>query len=158
MKKITILLSFLWMIAVIQVSSVQAHGSDLGVTIDGTSVTIQANFDDGSAMETAQIVVFSPQDPEEAWLSGLADSDGRFSFDIDPTIEGRWSVQARQAGHGEFAYLQVASDGTVTVDDGTRSGLRWLLASVVILSAVALIMAGKKGKQVSAEKEAYARS
>ncbi|TVQ36409.1 MAG: carboxypeptidase regulatory-like domain-containing protein [Geminicoccaceae bacterium] len=74
-------------------------------------IAVQGRYDDGTVMAGAQMAVFAPNDPARPWLTGVTDDEGWFRFVPDPAIEGRWTVQARQAGHGAMAYVEVGGEG-----------------------------------------------
>ncbi len=94
--------------------SASAHGIDAGYrTIDDVSaVTIQAAYDTGEPMAGAQVTVYAPDNPAEPWLQGQCDPNGRFAFVPDRSQPGTWDVRVRQAGHGTFLHVPVASDDT----------------------------------------------
>ncbi len=144
------------------VQSAFAHGGASTISIDETTVTILAKFDDGEIMNQAQVVIYSPDDPENEWLTGVADDDGIFSFAIDPELEGRWSVKVRKAGHGEFIYLNVAADGTVSAENESNGLVRSIMAVfiVAVFFIIALIYSqkNKRNTENQSEKEAYART
>ena len=71
-------LAFLMVILMSSIS--EAHGTDIKLTINENRVEIHALFDTGEPMSNAQITVYAADNPQEAWLSGEADADGRYSF------------------------------------------------------------------------------
>lgn len=84
-----------------------AHGAVIEAR-QARAVTIYATFDSGEPMVGAQVSVFSPENPEQPWLQGLTNEQGRFIF-IPGDAAGRWAIQARQAGHGSVTYLDVSA-------------------------------------------------
>ena len=78
-------------------SAAIAHGSN--ITVTQQAVEIQATFEDGSPMATAQVRVYAPNRPETPLLNGTTDKQGKFWF--TPNAEGNWEVTVRQAGHGQ---------------------------------------------------------
>lgn len=77
------------------------------------AVAVVARYDTGAPMAGAQITVYSPANPAEPWLRAQADAEGRLVFVPDAHV-GRWSVQARHAGHGAVAHLmREEEDGTL---------------------------------------------
>ncbi len=91
-----------------------AHGTeiDTGTT---TGVQIYARFDDGTPMTNAQVLVYAPDDPETPWLRGEADEEGYFAFVPDAALSGRWDVNVRTAGHGDWVYLTLEDGGATEV-------------------------------------------
>ena len=85
------------------------HRNRLGTT---TGVQIYARFDDGTPMANAQVLVYAPDDPETPWLRGEADDEGYFAFVPNAALAGRWDINVRTAGHGDWVYL--------TLEDGGR--------------------------------------
>ncbi len=121
-----------------------AHGHaaylDVG-PVEG--IAVQGRYDDGSAMAGAQIAVFAPDDPARPWLTGVADEAGWFRFVPDPALAGRWTIQARQAGHGAMAHVDLGQPGEATVVRLTSSGndapsplQRGLMAAAVVWGAI----------------------
>ncbi len=100
-------------------------------------VAVQARYDDGTAMAGAQIVVFAPDDPQRPWLTGRADDEGWFRFVPAPDLAGRWTVQARQAGHGAMAHVELGGEGAASVwtapaGGGLSTAQRALVAGSVV--------------------------
>ncbi len=97
-----------------------AHGTRIEYTASETVVvTITARYDSGTPMREAQVIVYTPTDPVNAWLTGTTDQAGMFQFVPDLTQAGRWEVVVRQAGHGGTVYVPISADmanGTATVE------------------------------------------
>lgn len=113
--------------------STNAHG----VLMDATpipSFQVQVLYDSGEPMANAQINVYAPTDPENAWLQTLTDEQGYFLFTPDPTIPGAWDIQARLAGHGDAIQLDIREDGSIQQLD--QSGQPPLQKWVTILAFV----------------------
>jgi nickel transport protein len=60
---------------------------------------IQARYDSGEPMRSAQVTVFAPTDPSTPWQEGQTDAQGRFWLQPDPELKGLWQVHIRHAGH-----------------------------------------------------------
>lgn len=56
-------------------------------------------------MASAQVVVYSPQNPNEPWTTGQTNEQGEFEF--SPDANGNWEVVVRQAGHGTTVSVPV---------------------------------------------------
>lgn len=98
-----------------------AHGTEITYTVQAT-VDIEAYFDTGEPMANAQVTVYAPNDPANAWLQGEADENGRFTFTPDPEIPGRWDVAIRTAGHGEMLNIPLTDEATGSFALGAGSG------------------------------------
>jgi nickel transport protein len=115
-------------------------------------VVVQALYDTGQPMAGAQITVFAPDNPARPWLAGTADDQGRFAFVPDPELPGAWAVQARLAGHGAMAHIDLAPTepgAEVAVAPGAPgTGQRWIMALAVIWGFIgtALFFARRKDR------------
>ncbi|MFQ4140455.1 carboxypeptidase-like regulatory domain-containing protein [Nodosilinea sp. PGN35] len=87
---------------------VLAHGVVLEHRQVG-SVEVVAQYETGEPMANAQVVVYAPDNPTEAWQQGTTDDQGRFSFVPDETLPGSWEVMVRQAGHGGVMTIPVSA-------------------------------------------------
>ena len=87
-------------------SKTLAHGADIQYS-ETSAITIQANYDDGTPMKSAQVVIYAPSDRATPWLKGTTDEQGQFSFVPDRQINGDWDVKVRQAGHGDITSIPV---------------------------------------------------
>ncbi|MGB1252691.1 MAG: hypothetical protein ACPG8W_18905 [Candidatus Promineifilaceae bacterium] len=131
----TLYQSFLTVLVLLAfVPTAWAHGTNIGVTVDGSTVQIEARFETGEPMSEAQIIVYTPNDPETPWLSGAADVEGAYSFDVDTTLVGEWAVTIRTGGHGEIVHLNVNRNGTIQVDQPSERNpiVTAIVAGVVV--------------------------
>ncbi len=102
-----------------------AHGGVL-VVRETCGISMRAGYDTGAPMAGAQITVYAPDDPARPWRSAKADERGAFAF-VPEACEGRWTVQARQAGHGAIAHIDlVGEEAAVFSTDTSSSGANWL--------------------------------
>ncbi len=96
-----------------------AHGARIEyVANEAVVVTITATYDSGTPMRDAQVIIYTPSDPVNAWLTGMTDHAGVFQFVPDVTQAGQWEVVVRQAGHGGTVYVPISADqvsGAATV-------------------------------------------
>lgn len=90
-----------------------AHGANIQYS-QTSAITIQANYDDGTPMKSAQVVIYAPSDRATPWLKGTTDEEGRFSFVPDGTITGDWDVKVRQSGHGDITSIPLTGDKLAT--------------------------------------------
>lgn len=88
-----------------------AHGTEISYRVQAT-IDIEAYFDTGEPMANAQITIYAPNDPVNAWLQAEADENGRFTFVPDPEIPGIWDVAIRTTGHGEMINIPVTDVAT----------------------------------------------
>jgi len=93
------------------------------------AIRLQALYDTGEPMAGAQVVIFAPGAPAEAWGRGSTDAEGRFVFVPGPE-EGRWTVQVRQAGHGAMAHVETGAAAPVSVASAAAPG--WADRAVTI--------------------------
>jgi nickel transport protein len=85
-----------------------AHGAQVEARAV-EAIAVSAVYDTGEPMAGAQVSVFAPDDPMTPWLQGVADESGRFVF-VPDAQAGRWTVQARHAGHGTVAHVVRGAD------------------------------------------------
>ncbi|MBK5927095.1 hypothetical protein CCR87_07040 [Rhodobaculum claviforme] len=85
-----------------------AHAALLEAEV-ATAVRLLARYDTGAPMQGAQVIIYAPDTPAEAWDRGTTDAEGRFVFVPDPALPGRWSIQVRQAGHGALTHVQIGA-------------------------------------------------
>ena len=112
MKKTTL---FCWIVALVTLllplgfaATAYAHGVVITYILNANGeVELLAEFDTGEVMAEAQVTIYSPEDPLTPWLTGVADSEGRYTFVIDPDMPGTWDIQYRKAGHGDFIHVQL---------------------------------------------------
>ena len=139
--------------AFLLVPTLLAHGTSIELSVEGRTINMHAIFDTGDPMSEAQIVVYAADNPREAWHTGVADVEGNYSFDIDPTIAGQWAISVRTAGHGELLHFEVLSNGSIDVEQsGGRSPLQTGLMAggvLVVLGSVAWYFSRPGKKAVS---------
>jgi nickel transport protein len=91
-----------------------AHGTKIEYRqIQG--IQIQAKYDDGKPMKSAQVVIYAPNNPGESWLTGVTDDQGYFQFIPDPSQPGNWDIKVRQAGHGEILTIALDQDQVISL-------------------------------------------
>ena len=114
------------------------------------AIRLHAFYETGEPMSQAQVFIYAPDDPAQAWGQGIADMEGRYEF-IPDAIAGRWSVQVRQAGHGVMAHLDIGADAPVMTISSTPDtwAQRALMVALVAWGALgtALFARSRKGKQ-----------
>lgn len=85
-----------------------AHGSKI-VYKQTEAMQIIAKYDNGEPMSKAQVVIYTPKNLTQPWLTGIADNEGKFIFTPDFSITGNWSVKVRVAGHGAIINIPIES-------------------------------------------------
>lgn len=115
-------------------STTLAHGTEIAYRVT-TAIEITAAFDSGEPMANAQVVVYAPNNPAEAWLTGEADEAGRFMFSPDPDIPGTWDVSIRTAGHGEMVHIPLDNNGVALagVGGGNNNPMQIILMSAAVI-------------------------
>jgi len=84
--------------------AVHAHGVVAGYA-KRTGIEITAGYDTGRPMSGGRVSVFAPDNPATPWLTATLDENGRFRFVPDPAVQGTWTVQVRQEGHGAMIHI-----------------------------------------------------
>ena len=143
-------LCFIAVILLFALPVAYGHGAQITWVMQGDSIHIWASFDDGQPMSSAQVTVFSGAAPSVAFLTGLTDSEGAFSFLPDAEQSTDWDVQVRKAGHGDIIHFSL-SDHSVT--ESCEQGFS--VMQIVLMSAcviwgfigTALFFASKKAKE-----------
>ncbi len=125
------------LLIIVVATPVLAHGTDITYVGEGSTVTVSALFDDLQPMAEAQLLVYSPDDPQNAFYTGIADAEGQHSFDIDTDIAGTWDVNVRLASHGEWLRIPVTENGEIVpMDASGQSSLIRSIAGVLIFVAL----------------------
>ncbi len=86
------------------------------------AIEVTAQYDTGEPLTEAQVLVFSPEDPQNPWSQGRTDDQGRFWFRPDQDLVGTWEVIVRQAGHGGLVTVEVEETGAATAENPAAEG------------------------------------
>ena len=92
---------------VAQAHSVQTDyllGPDSGLSLDVTYST-------GDPVSTAPVKIYSPDNPNEPWLEGTTDENGKFSFAPDSEKQGEWTVEIGEFDHADILSVPVNENG-----------------------------------------------
>ena len=108
-----------------------AHGARIEYTLS-TTIELVATYDSGEPMAGAQVTVYAPDDLANAWLTGVCDDRGRFSFTPDPDKPGTWDVQVRQAGHGDIVHIAIGEGVASSGGEGFSPAQIALMSACVI--------------------------
>lgn len=133
----------LWaIICCAQPVNLYAHGAQMTYQLT-RGIVVQALYDSGLPMSSAQITVYAPDDPTRPWLTDSSNEQGEFRFVPTPGVTGIWSIQARQAGHGAMIHIDVgqvdsSTGGSQITQAAPPSNLlqRLLMAAAVIWGCV----------------------
>lgn len=114
-------------------STAYAHGTK--ISCDEKKVySIKATFDDGTELKNAQVIIFSPKDPKNPWGKGVTDDTGNYEFVPDTSIEGKWTIQIRQAGHGGVINIDTTTKGNSSISNGNNMSTSTKI--IVVISVV----------------------
>jgi nickel transport protein len=100
------------------------------------AISIQAAYDTGEPMVDAQVVVYAPNDPSQAWTTGKTDAKGQFIFMPDRAQTGNWQVSVRQAGHGDILNIPIAGDANTTTAADSANPMTSLQKGVMVGSII----------------------
>ena len=71
----------------------------------------QSVYSSGEPAKKAKVIIYAPNNPDEPWMVGETDEEGRFSFLPDNSIPGEWEVEFEQEGHGDILTVPVNEKG-----------------------------------------------
>lgn len=75
------------------------------------SLELRTTFGNGEPLKGAKVTVYSPDQPLRARVTGITDSQGRFTFQADNAISGEWEVNIERAGHQDILNVPVTPEG-----------------------------------------------
>ena len=106
---------------------------------------IQSSFSEIEAFPNAPVVVYSPENPDEPWMTGTTDENGRFTFQPEPGVTGVWSVEIGEDSHWDQLYIPVGDRG-IELDQISQGDRPPYVAnhshSPIPLAAAGLILGG----------------
>ncbi|MFO7860798.1 MAG: hypothetical protein R6U41_06210 [Desulfosalsimonas sp.] len=104
-----ILTGFVLVVLAAAAGPASAHGTDHRTVDTGPAVAVEFTYVDGSPMNYAEVLVYSPGDDKIEHQNGRTDANGRFVF--YPDEGGEWKIEANDGtGHLEKALVKVSSD------------------------------------------------
>ncbi|MGD1949108.1 MAG: carboxypeptidase-like regulatory domain-containing protein [Leptolyngbyaceae cyanobacterium] len=132
-----------------------SHGAIATVT---QTFSVQASYTSGQPMAEAQVIVYSPEKPDEPWTTGQTSEQGEFEF--NPDTQGNWEVVIRQAGHGTSVSVPVntqaaqrlehrlVSTGSTTViaSEPLTVVQRWASAGAAFWGLIGTVLFFSRGK------------
>lgn len=108
-----------------------AFGHALHLSVgQGEAVTLSARYDDGEAMQYAEIKIYAPGSDSIEFQNGRTDAKGRFAF--IPSREGTWRVKISD-GMGHLKTTTVKVDRGLRAGDIKNSGLTWMQKIIMVL-------------------------
>ncbi|OAB55484.1 hypothetical protein AY600_08720 [Phormidium willei BDU 130791] len=118
-----------------------SHGAKLTYEVEPT-ISLTATYDNGEPFNEAQVLVYSPENPQEPWKTGTTDELGRYQFRPNPEIPGNWTVTVRQAGHGDMITINL--DESTPMADGSTGDVAnsSLLADLTDISIPQRLLTG----------------
>ncbi len=134
----------LLLVFVLSVSGLCAHGLGVGVEVTDGLVVIQSRYADGTFAD-AEVMVYSPQQPNKTFQIGRTDAEGKYSF--VPDARGKWHLVVDD-GMGHRKGVDVSVDGTsFAVSDSSAPTLLRLAFGAILLSALGFFVARLSRKQ-----------
>ena len=99
---------------------------------------IQTLFSHGEPLTDAKVQVFSPENPEEPWLEGTTDEEGRFSFAPDTELPGDWEIVIQEKGHGDMLTVPVDAEGVDVelISDAGEVHMHYMAGPLTFIGAV----------------------
>lgn len=104
---------------IFMVGSANAHKVNMFAHVEGGKVTVEGYFSDGKPAEKSQIQVFSPSG--ERLLTGTADDDGVFAFDVPQISDLRITLYAGMGHRAEYTVPEAELAGAAAAQNGTGS-------------------------------------
>lgn len=80
-----------------------------------TTVRITTQYDTGEPISRGQVAVFSPDDAQTPWLTGITDEVGVFEF-MPTELSGDWEVVVRKAGHGQSIMVPIGTSAAAPTE------------------------------------------
>ncbi len=115
MKRLKLTLALIFGLAIAP-SIALAHQVETNYQLKSDTLEIQSVFSTGEAFESAQIIVYSPQNPDQPWLEAKTDQNGEFMFNPDPAIAGDWKVEIGEDSHWDRLIIPV-TEGEIKIDE-----------------------------------------
>ncbi|MEM6501799.1 MAG: hypothetical protein AAF685_08170 [Cyanobacteria bacterium P01_C01_bin.89] len=75
------------------------------------TLEIQSTFSEVESFPNAPVVVYSPENPDQPWMTGTTDENGKFAFQPEPGVTGIWSIEIGEDSHWDQLYIPVGGDG-----------------------------------------------
>ncbi|MGD1852234.1 MAG: hypothetical protein ACFCBU_17150 [Cyanophyceae cyanobacterium] len=87
------------------------------------TLEIQSTFSEIESFPNAPVVVYSPNNPDQPWMTGTTDENGKFNFQPEPGVTGVWSVEIGEDSHWDQLDIPVGNRGIELdqISQGDRS-------------------------------------
>lgn len=120
-------------------------GTGTGGAEQSTQLEIQSTFSETESFPNAPVVVYSPENPDQPWMTGTTDENGKFAFEPEPGVTGTWSVEIGEDSHWDQLNVPVGDRGIEfeQISRGERS--HWVANhthSPIPFAAAGLILGG----------------
>ncbi len=102
-------------------AAVHAHDLDLSVEYAQPAVVVHALYGGAEPVTDADVSIFSPENPDSPYQTGITDIAGLFAF--VPSGAGQWRVVIDD-GFGHRAEQEIAVDWSAASSDAAPSGAR----------------------------------
>ncbi|MGB3536500.1 MAG: carboxypeptidase regulatory-like domain-containing protein [Microcoleaceae cyanobacterium] len=106
--------------SLVGIETANAHGALIDYQITET-IEIQSRYDTGEPLAKAQVTVYTPDNPNTPWQTGITDEDGKFIFTPNADITGYWEVKVRQAGHGGLVSIPVETTTPINKTNSSQN-------------------------------------
>jgi nickel transport protein len=140
-KFVTIMLLFNGLITICL-----AHGTSCKIFKDSTLI-IKAEYDDGTVMSYAEVLIFSPDDKTIEYQNGRTDKNGIFAF--VPDKPGNWRIKVNDGmGHGIVKEITVDTRISINaVNAGNSVKNNYITAVAVIIGITGFLFYLKSRKK-----------
>ncbi len=88
----------------------------------GDRLELKTTFSNGEPLKGAKVTVYAPDQPHRAKVTGVTDSQGRFTFTPDESISGDWELNIERAGHQDILTVPV-NEGGIDADLMASNGI-----------------------------------
>jgi nickel transport protein len=110
-----------FLILACSLSPAQAHKVNMFAHVEGNQITVEGYFTDGRPAAKAQIQVLSPSG--ERLLTGTADDEGVFSFDIPQVSDLRITLYAGMGHRAEYTVPEAELAGAASLPAGANGAI-----------------------------------
>lgn len=112
-KKLLVPLALLSLLAI--PAQAIAHSVETNYLKINEMLELETVFSTGEPLKSANVKVYAPGKPDQPWLEGTTDENGKFAFEPDKSIPGEWEVFIKERGHADILTIPVTKQG-VDVD------------------------------------------
>ncbi|GAB6097672.1 hypothetical protein JCM14469_39260 [Desulfatiferula olefinivorans] len=110
---------FLMPAIIITPGKIFAHGTAHRLLDPSGTLAVSFFYSDDTPMQYAEVLVFSPADPNIEHQNGRTDKNGMFAF--VPDTDGTWTITVEDGmGHAEKAQIRVAPQNAPLSPDDNR--------------------------------------